>query len=89
MVTRFELSLSDELLNELVWQESEVPSRVRETLVMDLLRLDRVSEAQAAELLGLDRWALLEVMGRYEVPAIRLKPDDIKQDLFRAIKEDS
>jgi hypothetical protein len=46
------------------WNESEVLSRVREALVMDLLRLDRLSKAQVAAILGLARWELLELMGR-------------------------
>lgn len=72
MEKRFSVTLPEELLAEFGWAESEVPERVREALVMDLVRLDRVSEGQAAEVLGLTRWELLDVMGRYQVPAIRM-----------------
>ncbi len=48
---------------------------------MELLRLDRISEAEAAESLELDRWDLLTVMGRYQVPAIRITPEELKDDL--------
>jgi hypothetical protein len=51
---RFEVDLPDEVLAGFGWQE-EVPSRLRETLIMELLRLDQLSEAEAAELLNLDR----------------------------------
>ena len=56
----------------------EVPSRIREALVMDLLRLDRLSEAQAAAILGLARWELLELMGRYDVPAVRMSTEELE-----------
>lgn len=52
---------------------------------MQLLRLDRVSEAQAAQLLGLDRWELLESMARQRVPAIRLSPEELKGEVTRKV----
>ena len=66
----FHVSLPQEVVGGFGWNEAEVPSRVREALVMDLLRLDRLSEAQAAAILALARWELLELMGRYDVPAL-------------------
>ena len=45
---RFEVDLPDEVLAGFGWQEEEVPSRLRETLIMELLRLDQLSEAEAA-----------------------------------------
>ena len=66
MVERtFSVTLPDYILPSFGWQESEVPYRIREALVMELLRLDRISEAEAAESLGLDRWDLLATMGRH------------------------
>ncbi len=58
-----------------------MPRRVRETLVMDLLRRDRLAEAQAATILGLARWELLELMGRYDVPAVRLSVEELDREL--------
>ena len=86
MDKQFEVTLSDELLAEFGWPESEVSDRVREALVMELVRLARLSEAQAAETLSLNRWQLLEVMARYEVPAARMSPDDLKQELAKEIR---
>jgi hypothetical protein len=86
MDKRFEVTLPDELLAEFGWLESEVSDRVREALVMELVRLGRLSEAQAAEILSLGRWELLEVMGRYQVPAVRLSPAELKQDLAKEIR---
>jgi hypothetical protein len=60
------VSLPQAVVGGFGWKESEVPSRLRDALVMDLLRFDRLSEAQAAAILGVARWELLELMGRYD-----------------------
>ena len=80
---RFEVELPDEVLDAFGWQEAETPRKLRELVVMELLRDDRLSEAQAAELLQLDRWKLLELMGRYRVPAIRMSPEELRQELAK------
>ena len=48
----FHISLPQEAISGFGWNESEVPSRVREVLILELLRLDRLSEAQAAAILA-------------------------------------
>ena len=58
-----------------------------EALVMELLRLDRISEAEAAEALDLDRWELIDVMGRYRVPSIRVTPEELMDDLAQSIQD--
>ncbi len=82
----FHVSLPPEVVGGFGWEDSEVPRRVREALVMDLLRLDRLSEAQAADILGLARWELLEVMGRYDVPAVRMSIDELDRELGAEVK---
>lgn len=77
----FHVSLPQEVVGGFGWNESEVPTRVREALVMDLLRLDKLSEAQAATILGLTRWELLELMGRYDVPAVRMSAEELDREL--------
>jgi hypothetical protein len=47
---------------------------------MELLRLDRLSEAQAAAILGIARRELLELMGRQDVPAIRVSAEELDRD---------
>ena len=84
---RFEVELPEQVLAGFGWQEAEVPRKVREALVMELLRRDQLSEAQAAELLQLDRWELLEIMGRYRVPAIRMSPEELKRELAQEIRQ--
>jgi hypothetical protein len=82
----FEVILPEAVLAGFGWQETEVPAKVREALVMELLRRDQLSEAQAAELLHLDRWELLEMMGRYKVPAIRMHPEELQRELSQELK---
>ena len=83
---RFEVELPEEVLACFGWQDAEVPRKVREALVMELLRLDQLSEAQAAALLHLDRWDLLDVMGHYRVPAVRMSPDELKRELAQGVQ---
>jgi hypothetical protein len=84
----FYVSLPQEVVGGFGWTESEVPSRVREALVMELLRLDKLAEAQAAAILGLTRWELLEVMGSYEVPAVRMSAEELDRELANEVKRD-
>jgi hypothetical protein len=82
----FSVSLPSEVVGGFGWNESEVPSRVREALVMELLRLDRLSEAQAGAILKLDRWELLELMGRHDVPAVRMTAGELDHELATEVK---
>ena len=82
----FQISLPSEVVGAFGWNDSEVPQRVREALVMDLLRLDRLSEAQAASILRLERWELLELMGRYDVPAVRMSVEELDRELATGVK---
>lgn len=82
----FHVSLPQEVVGGFGWEDAEVPRRVREALVMELLRLDRLSEAEAAKILGLARWELLEVMARYDVPAVRMSIEDLDRELATEIK---
>ena len=82
----FSVSLPPEVVGGFGWNESEVPSRVREALVMELLRLDKLSEAQALAILKLSRWELLELMGRYDVPAVRMSAEEMDRELAAEVK---
>jgi hypothetical protein len=82
----FQVSLPHEVVGGFGWNDAEVPRRVREALVMDLLRRDRLAEAQAATILGLARWELLELMGRYDLPAVRLSVEELDRELAVEVK---
>jgi hypothetical protein len=82
---RFEVELPEEVLAGFGWQEGEVPDRMREAMVMELLRRDRISEAEAAAILDLDRRALLDMMGLYQVPAIRMSREELQRELRQEV----
>jgi predicted HTH domain antitoxin len=83
---RFQVDLPEEVLSAFGWTDAEVPQKVREALVMELLRKHAISQGRAAELLGFSRWDLYEVMGRYQVPAIELTPEELKREIAEEIK---
>jgi len=82
----FDIVLPEEEVAGFGWVEGEVSARVREALVMELLRQHVISQGKAAELLHLNRWDLSEVMGRYKVPAIDLTPEELQQELTKVLK---
>src|SRR5207302_11094794 len=82
----FDVVLPEEVVAGFGWIEGEVSARVREALVMELLRQHVISQGKAAELPQLNRWDLYEVMGRYKVPAIDLTPKDLQQELTIVLK---
>ena len=88
MEKRFEVELPEEVVAGFGWQEGEVPRKVREALVMELLRRDHLSEAQAAALLHLNRWELPDLMGRSQVPAMRLSPEELTRELAQEMRRD-
>jgi Uncharacterised protein family (UPF0175) len=81
----FEVELPEEVVAGFGWQDAEVPSRMREAVVMELLRRDRISEAEAAAFLDLDRRELLEVMGLYRVPAIQMSREELQRELHQKL----
>ena len=60
--------------------------KCRAAYAMDLLRLERLSEARAATILDLASWDLLELMGRYDVPTVRMSIEKLDRELATEIK---
>ena len=83
---RYSVILPDYILPSFGWDESEASYRIKEALVMELLRLDRISEAEAAQSLELDRWGLLDTMARHQISAIRLSPEELTSEVAECIK---
>lgn len=76
---RFEWELPDDTFGP-GFEEEAFVSTVKEAAVMRLLREARISQGKAAELLRIDRHALFDLMGRYEIPAVDLTPGELEQD---------
>jgi predicted HTH domain antitoxin len=77
----FEVELPEEVVEWFGWQDKEVAERMRETLVMDLLRRHVVSQGKAAELLGITRHELFDLMTEYRVPVIDLTEEELQREL--------
>ena len=80
---KFDLELPDEILTQL--REEEIEAKVKEALVMELLREHRLSQGKAAELLDLDRHKLFDLMAKYRVPVIDLTSEELKSELQRRL----
>jgi hypothetical protein len=60
--------LPDDLVERLGSSE-EAAARAKEALVLQLLREGEISQGSAAELLGLNRWEIIDLMSRHEIPS--------------------
>ena len=77
----FEIMLPEEVVACFGWAEHEVPTRIREVLVIELLRRHAMSQRKAAELLYINLRDLFEVMARYKVPTIDLTPEELQREI--------
>ena len=80
---KLDFELPDELFTQL--REEEIETKVKESLVMELLREHRLSQGKAAELLGLDRDELFDLMAKYQIPVIDLTPEELKSELQKSL----
>ncbi|MFP4103584.1 UPF0175 family protein [Coleofasciculus sp.] len=62
----------------------EAERRAREAYVMTLLNHADISAGLAAELLGIDRWQLSELMDLYDIPTF---PSQTKEELEQEIAQ--
>lgn len=84
MATRtIELELPEDLV-ALLGSPEAAASKAKEALVLELLREARISQGQAARLLGLTRWDLLELMARHRIPSGPDTADEVRDDIENA-----
>jgi DNA-binding NtrC family response regulator len=62
---------------------NELAEKAKESLVMELLREHQVSQGKAAEVLGISRCDLFELMSKYCIPVIDLAPKELEVELKR------
>jgi len=80
---RLDLELPDEVFAQL--EGREIEKRVKEALVIDLLREHHLSQGKAAELLDLSRHELFDLMAKHHVPVIDLSADELKSELQKPL----
>ena len=74
-----EFELPDEVADSL--REDEMTAKAKEALVMELLREHHVSQGKAADILGISRHAVFDLMTKYQVPVIDLTDAELDQEL--------
>ena len=73
----------DEVFGE-EFDEALFITKVKEEVVMRLLKERRISQGKASELLGVNRYDLFNLMARYDIPATDLSPEEMTQEFARA-----
>ncbi|MBI2820611.1 MAG: UPF0175 family protein [Acidobacteria bacterium] len=65
----------------------DLTTKVKEALVMELLREHSISQGKAAELLGLPREELFSLMAKYQVPVVDLDPAELQAELNKTLPD--
>jgi predicted HTH domain antitoxin len=78
-----DVELPDELFAQL--RKEEIETKVKEALVMELLREHRLSQGKAAEILGISRHELFDLMTNHRVPVIDLDTEELRNELQKPL----
>ena len=79
MKIELDLELPREVLDTL--RDQDLAAKVKEALVMELLREHRISQGKVAELLGISRSDVFPLMAKYQVSVIDVSPTELEQEL--------
>ena len=74
--------LPDEVAPNL--RDEDLAAKAKEAFMMELLREHEISQGKAAELLGIDRHALFDLMAKYQVPVIDMTPEELAEELNKS-----
>jgi DNA-binding NtrC family response regulator len=74
--------LPDEVAPNL--RDEDLAAKAKEAFILELLREHEISQGKAAELLGIDRHQLFDLMAKYQVPVIDMTPEELQQEFQRA-----
>ncbi|MDF3043668.1 MAG: hypothetical protein K0Q71_6374 [Thermomicrobiales bacterium] len=77
------LELPEELV-ELLGPPEAIAGRVRESLVLDLLRDAQITQGEAALLMGVTRYDILDLMARYCIPSGPETAEEMRQEIENA-----
>lgn len=81
---KIELELPEEIVEYLGAQE--IDRSIKELIVLNLLREHKISQGKAKEILGINKWELIELMRVHSIPAIDLSNEELKEELKRSEK---
>lgn len=74
------LELPEELV-ALLGSPEAATARAKEALVLELLRQGTISQGKAAHLLGIDRWAILDLIAEHQIPSGPANADEMRREL--------
>ena len=74
-----------DLPQELIALVGDSPERVaveaRKALVLELLRMGKISQGKAGEFLGLDRWGVLDLMAAHNVESGPATTEELEREV--------
>ena len=61
-------------------REKDLPKKVREIIAVELYRDGIVSIGKAAEIAGITKWEMLEILAMKKIP-LQYYPEDLEEDI--------
>jgi hypothetical protein len=74
------VELPEELV-DLIGSPEDVAAKARDALVLDLLREGTISQGQVAQMLGLSRWDVLELMAKHGIPSGPETAEEMRREI--------
>ena len=82
MPRKFVLELEfPEDVSEKDLEDVEIKKKSKEVVVLELLRKKKMSQGKAAEILGITRDELFDLMAKYDVPVFDVDKEELKREL--------
>lgn len=72
-----------EEISEKDLEDEEVQRRSKEGAVFEPLRKKKISQGKAAELLGITRNELFDLMAKFDIPVIDMSEEELKKELAK------
>ncbi len=66
--------------------DEEVRRKSKEGAVFELLRKKKISQGKAAELLGITRNELFDLMAKFDIPVIDMSEEELKKELAKNLE---
>jgi predicted HTH domain antitoxin len=83
-MTKLTFELPDEIV-ALLGTPQEAAARARELLVIELLRAVEISQGKAAELLGISRVEMLDLVKKYQIASGPQTIEELDEEVSRAL----
>ncbi|MBI3974576.1 MAG: UPF0175 family protein [Chloroflexi bacterium] len=74
------LELPEDLVT-LLGSPEEAAARAKEALVLELLRQGHISQGKAAHVLGIDRWAMLDLMAQHQILSGPVDAEEMRREV--------